>query len=55
MRQRDCNFALGETQLASFSKDVILFSRFYQSDNKISGAVSFFFFFNVLKVREMFK
>ncbi|KAM3725444.1 Oligo-1,6-glucosidase [Dirofilaria immitis] len=37
IRQRDNNFALGETQLAPFSQDVILFSRFRQPSNVTSG------------------
>ncbi|EFO21378.1 alpha amylase [Loa loa] len=38
MHQRDHNFALGETQLAPLTRDVILFGRFHQSDNGTNGA-----------------
>ncbi|CAG9533601.1 unnamed protein product [Cercopithifilaria johnstoni] len=38
MHQREYNFALGETQLAPLTQDVILFSRFYQNENGTSGA-----------------
>ncbi|VIP00414.1 Uncharacterized protein BM_BM17240 [Brugia malayi] len=38
MHHRDYNFALGETQLAPLTQDVILFGRFYQSTNSFNGA-----------------
>ncbi|EJW83340.1 alpha amylase [Wuchereria bancrofti] len=38
MHHRDYNFALGETQLAPLTQDVILFGRFYQSTNSSNGA-----------------